>query len=55
MTEPLVLLPGLICDATVWRAQLGYFSVDRDVIVVDHGTADSLTEMADCAIAQAGP
>jgi pimeloyl-ACP methyl ester carboxylesterase len=44
---PLLLLPGLLCDAAVW-APLGLAGT-----VVDYGSADSLTGMAEIALAAA--
>ncbi len=49
----LLLLPGLLCDETVWRAQLDRFSPIADVIVPDYGDADSITEMAKIALSKA--
>ncbi|MDP3737664.1 MAG: alpha/beta fold hydrolase [Hyphomonadaceae bacterium] len=46
----LVLLPGLLCDATVWRAQADGLSDIALPIVVDYGARDSLTAMAECAL-----
>jgi pimeloyl-ACP methyl ester carboxylesterase len=46
----LYLLPGLLCDDTVWRAQLEYFSELAYVCVPDYGDADSITEMARVAL-----
>lgn len=48
-TTPLLLLPGLLCDAAVW-APLGLAGT-----VVDYGGADSLTRMAEIALAAAPP
>ncbi len=48
----LLLAPGLMCDATSWGlvpAMLSGF----DCRVVDHGTADSLTQMAEQLLANA--
>ncbi len=49
----LVLLPGLLCDETVWRAQVQRFSDQAEVIVADYGDADSITEMAERALSAA--
>jgi pimeloyl-ACP methyl ester carboxylesterase len=46
-TEPLVLLPGLLCDAEVWEAQVREFS---QTLVVDYGLADSLVRMAEIVL-----
>ncbi len=44
---PLLLLPGLLCDAAVW-APLG-----REAAVADYGDARSITAMAEIALAAA--
>lgn len=51
--EPLVLLPGLLCDATAWAPQVAAFADERPVSVVDYGMADSLDAMADVVLEQA--
>jgi len=43
----LVLLPGLMCDETTWLHQIAALSDIADCAVMDWGTLDSLTEMAD--------
>jgi len=44
----LILIPGLLCDATVWQPLLGRIG-DRQVSVADLSTQDNLTQMAiDC-------
>lgn len=50
---PLVLLPGLLCDATIWAAQVTAFP-GRPVVVVDYGVCTSLEAMAEAALSQAG-
>ena len=47
----LLFLPGLICDARVFAPQLAVFDGSR--AVNGYGTADSLSEMAQVALAQA--
>ncbi len=42
----LVLIPGLLCDANVWRSQIAALSGLADVRVSDHGTQHSLADMA---------
>ncbi len=49
--EPLLLLPGLGCDATIWAHQSRAFTNDRDVLIVDYRNAATLGEMADMALA----
>ncbi|MDQ2640186.1 MAG: alpha/beta hydrolase [Pseudomonadota bacterium] len=48
MAEPelLVLVPGLVCDAEVWRAQAAALGNGRPVHVQEHGLTDSLEGMA---------
>jgi pimeloyl-ACP methyl ester carboxylesterase len=48
----LLLAPGLMCDATSWGAIPSMLS-GFDCRVVDHGTADSLTQMAEQLLAHA--
>lgn len=52
----LLLLPGLLCDATVWRAVIDRLSPHMRVAVGDFPTQDSLTVMAqDMLAAHPGP
>ena len=44
--EPLLLVPGLMCDHTVWAPLLPTLKAGRACTVVDHGMADSLPRMA---------
>jgi pimeloyl-ACP methyl ester carboxylesterase len=46
MPIPLVLVPGIVCDEAVWAAQIEAFRSERPVVVADHGTLDSLADMA---------
>lgn len=48
MAEPesLVLVPGLVCDAEVWRAQAAALGGSRQVLIPGHGLSDSLAGMA---------
>lgn len=48
-----MLLPGLLCDETVWRYQVAALKQDKTCIVVDYGDADSLREMAHIVLAKA--
>jgi len=43
---PLVLLPGLLCDAALWRAQLDGLRDVADMQVADLTQADTLADMA---------
>lgn len=54
MTKPLLLLlPGLMCDAAVWRAQIAAFEPDYEVRVPDFFGLDSFEAMAGAALALA--
>ena len=47
MSAPaLVLVPGLMCDAELWRLQINYFGSKADIYVADHVELNSLTAMA---------
>lgn len=45
-TEPLVLVPGLMCDDAVWAPVLPYCTAASSCTVADHGQADDLVDMA---------
>ena len=49
----LLLAPGLMCDAASWGAVPSGLSDLADCHVVDHGTADSLVQMAEQLLAGA--
>ena len=50
---PLILLPGMACDAELWQAQLPALARRRPVRVADvHGRADSLPAMAALLLAE---
>jgi pimeloyl-ACP methyl ester carboxylesterase len=53
--ESLVLVPGLICDATVWQEQVAALGNSRPVHVAVHGLANSLEQMAEQILADAPP
>lgn len=50
---PLLLLPGLLCDAAVWAPQMA--ALGRSATVVAYGDASSLTAMARRALDAAPP
>ena len=54
-TQNLVLLPGLLCDQTVWQHQIDGIQDLANSSCVDYGTADSLVEMAKLVLRQAPP
>jgi pimeloyl-ACP methyl ester carboxylesterase len=49
----LILVPGLMCDADVWKNQTRELGPSTDITVPDHGSADSLGVMAQAIIARA--
>lgn len=52
----IVLLPGLLCDASIWAAQVAALQPYADVAVADFSQEDSLEGMARTALAlKAGP
>ncbi len=53
--EPLLLVPGLMCDHAVWAPLLPALTAQRPCAVVDHGDADSLPEMARRMLRDAPP
>ncbi|WP_342236000.1 alpha/beta fold hydrolase [Inquilinus sp. OTU3971] len=55
MTLPVLFLPGLLCDADLWTAQLNAFSAGRPVTVASLAGADSVAGLADAALAAAPP
>ena len=48
-----LLLPGLVCDAEVWKHQARCLTGITTVTVADYGTSDSLVEMARVALERA--
>jgi len=50
---PLLLLPGLMCDTTVWTVQIAQLNDIAESRVIDYGMSDSLVTMAKLALAQA--
>jgi pimeloyl-ACP methyl ester carboxylesterase len=53
MTLPVLFLPGLLCDADLWTAQLNAFSAGRPVTVANLAGADSVAGLAEAALAAA--
>ncbi|HWA04574.1 MAG TPA: alpha/beta hydrolase [Rhizomicrobium sp.] len=49
----LVLLPGMLCDAAFWRAQIDALGDVADAIVPSFGVLDSFDAMADAVLAGA--
>ena len=46
MTTPLVLLPGMMCDARMFAPQVAALSGTREVILGDLSVADTMTGLA---------
>ncbi len=55
MNLPLVLLPGMMCDARLWAPQIAAFSARRAVHVAPIGGADSMAALAAEVLAHAPP
>jgi pimeloyl-ACP methyl ester carboxylesterase len=53
MTLPVLFLPGLLCDADLWTAQLAAVSAERPVAVANLAGADSMAGLAESALAAA--
>ncbi|WP_225766863.1 alpha/beta fold hydrolase [Inquilinus sp. Marseille-Q2685] len=53
MTLPILFLPGLLCDADLWTAQLNAFSAERPVAVASLAGSDSVAGLAEAALAAA--
>lgn len=51
--EPLILVPGLMCDRAVWDPLMPWLQAQRACVVVDHGDSDDLQDMARRLLAQA--
>lgn len=43
---PLVLLPGMMCDAALWQPQINCLGAERPVSVVDFHNLDNVSRMA---------
>jgi pimeloyl-ACP methyl ester carboxylesterase len=53
MTLPVVFVPGLLCDADLWAAQLATVSADRPVMVANIAGADTVAALARAVLADA--
>jgi pimeloyl-ACP methyl ester carboxylesterase len=53
--ESIVLVPGLMCDAAVWRDQMAGMGTGRHVQVAEHALSDSLGAMAERILDTAAP
>src|ERR1700677_5031179 len=48
--QPLLLLPGLICDQTVWQQQIDALSDVAVCTCADYGSLDSIPAMAEAVL-----
>lgn len=55
MNEPLLLLPGMMCDARLFASQIAAFSLDRPVTVARLTGRATIEEMAQDVLAHAPP
>lgn len=55
MTEPLVMLPGMMCDARLFAPQVAVLSAHRAVMVAPITGADDVGALADAVLAAAPP
>jgi pimeloyl-ACP methyl ester carboxylesterase len=53
--QSLVLVPGLMCDATVWRHQIAGLGARGNVQVAEHGLCETLGAMAERILDAAAP
>jgi len=53
MKKTVYLLPGLLCDRSLWRHQLEVLTVDYDLRVADFSVGDSMETYVDSILAQA--
>ena len=51
--QNLVLLPGLLCDAALWHHQSTYLTDLANITIADFTRDDSITGMAEAALATA--
>lgn len=51
--QPLVLLPGFLCDQTVWEQQIARLSGLADCMCPNYGLVDSLPDMAELVLQRA--
>jgi pimeloyl-ACP methyl ester carboxylesterase len=55
MTEPLVLVPGLSCNAALYAAQWPALADGRPILVADHARDDTLSAIVERLLAAAPP
>jgi pimeloyl-ACP methyl ester carboxylesterase len=52
----LVLIPGLMCDHAVWQPLFPHLDcAEHNLFVAEHGTANSLAQMAELVLSSAAP
>src|SRR5436305_683183 len=51
--EPLLLLPGFLCDQEVWKHQMNALSDLADIACMDWGSLDSIESMAELVLSAA--
>jgi pimeloyl-ACP methyl ester carboxylesterase len=54
-TTTLVLVPGLMCDDTVWQHQIATLRAGREIRIAEHALSDSLGTMAERILDSAPP
>ena len=52
---PLVLVPGTLCDAALWRHQVRYLADIAEITVADHTRAERVEDIAAQILAEAPP
>ena len=55
LSTPVVLLPGLVCDATVWAHASAALGARAPVTIASYGSLDSLGAMAEKVLREAPP
>jgi hypothetical protein len=55
MNEPLLLLPGTMCDARLFASQIGEFSVDYPVMVPPLTGRSTFAELSEDILAHTSP
>ncbi len=55
MTEPLLLLPGMMCDARLFSAQIAAFSAHRSVMTAPLSRGNTFRDLARSVLASAPP
>ena len=53
MTEPLLLIPGMMCDSRLYQRQIEHFSLERNVTIASMGKGERIEEIASDILMQA--